>query len=263
MTKQKDLKRRVRGRMQKTGESYTSARAKLIAKKRAGASSTGRLRANATAGLASAVLGAKSNVGSAARAKPSARSTIGKEPAGHVKTTGMSDAAVRKKTGRTWVEWVAVMDGFGAAKMEHQPIAAKLLKDFGIDGWWAQMITVGYERIRGLRAKGQRRNGSWECNKSKIYPVPVATLFAAFEEPARRRWLGNVKIGVRKSTLGKSLRWRFEDDTPIEVNFYAKGSGKSQAQLQHREHASKERADELRAFWTERFAALGAYLARG
>lgn len=260
MTKQKDLKRRVRERMRKTGESYTSARAKLVAKKRAGVSSNGGLRAKPT--VASATRGAKSDVAAASKAKASANSSVGKETAGYAKTTGMSDAAVQKKTGRTWSEWVTVMDGFGAATMEHQPIAERLWKDFDVDGWWAQMITVGYERIRGLRAKGQRRDGSWECSKSKVYPVPLATLFSAFEEPVRKRWLGGVKISVRKSTPGKSMRWRFADDTPVEIGFYAKGDGKSQVALQHAKLASKARADELRAFWAERLAALDAYLAR-
>ena len=52
------------------------------------------------------------------------------------------------------------------------------------------MVTVGYERVRGLRDKGQRRGGSYETSKSRTFAVPVETLFAAVAKaPKRKRWL--------------------------------------------------------------------------
>lgn len=91
----------------------------------------------------------------------------------------MSNAAVEKATGRTWAEWVAILDKAGAAKMDHGPITAIVAKhDAG--NWWTQMVTVGYERIRGLRGRGQRRSGAWEAAKNRTFNVPVETLFSAF-----------------------------------------------------------------------------------
>ena len=34
------------------------------------------------------------------------------------KEAGISDEAVRAKTGRTWGEWFAILDGAGARKLE-------------------------------------------------------------------------------------------------------------------------------------------------
>ncbi len=70
MPKHKDLKRRVRARMQKTGESYTTARAQLLKKKQ----SSG-----------------------ATKKEPS--------PADYARLAGMSDDAVRARTGYTWERW--------------------------------------------------------------------------------------------------------------------------------------------------------------
>ena len=50
-------------------------------------------------------------------------------------------------------------------------------KKFQISGWWLQTVTVGYERIKGLRARGQRREGTYEAHKARTFNVPGTTLF--------------------------------------------------------------------------------------
>jgi hypothetical protein len=223
MPKQKDLKRRVRERMQKTGESYTAARARLLAKK-------------------------------PARAAP-APTPVRADLAARA---GMSDAAVAKKTARTWAEWVSVLDRAGAAGMPHRAIARHLHEVEGLPGWWAQTVTVGYERIRGLREKGQRIDGRYDVNKSKVYPVPLTTLWTAFCRC--KRWLGDVDVRMSKATRPKTMRWRWTDGTPIDVYFLAKGEAKSQVSLHHRDLATRAEAERLRTFWSERLTRVAAVL---
>lgn len=69
------------------------------------------------------------------------------------KTTGISDDAVRAKTGKTWAEWFSILDSAAAAKKKHVEIARFLRKKQRCASWWSQMVTVGYERARGLREK--------------------------------------------------------------------------------------------------------------
>src|SRR5688572_27426348 len=134
MPAQKDLKRIVRSRMEKTGESYTTARRHVVKK-------------NLTV----------------APTPP---------PIDYAALAGMSDATIQKKTGHTWAEWVEILDAFGGKDKPHGDVAEHVFS-LGVPGWWAQSVTVGYERIRGLRARGQRRSGSWEASKSKTLSVPV------------------------------------------------------------------------------------------
>lgn len=226
MPENKDFKRLVRSRMQKTGESYTAARSHVLKKKRPG------------------------------------RSAVA--PAEYPELAGMSDEAVRAKTGSTWQQWVETLDARGAAEMPHREIARHLGEAHGLPGWWAQTVTVGYERIKGLRRIGQRRGGTWEVNKSKTYPVPLARLWQAFEaDEHRRRWLPGVEIEVRTATAGKSMRITWEDGTPVAVHFTAKGEAKSQVAVQHQRLASEAAAATLRRFWTERLTALGELLSAG
>jgi len=226
MPKQKDLKRRARARMKKTGESYTAAREQLLRKRKTPAPAAPKsvLAANLAA------------------------------------IAGMSDDAVAAKTGKNWKQWVAALDAAGAASLPHAEIAKRLYDGFDVPGWWAQMITVGYERIRGLREKGQRRGGGYELSKSKTYPVPLAELYAAFQQ--QKRWLGDASPRVRKASAEKSVRWAWPDGTNVEVYFWRKGEQKSQVQLQQRGLGSRAKADEMRAYWGERLSALGELVKR-
>src|SRR5437870_7162618 len=96
MPKQKDLKRIVRSRMQKTGESYTAARLHLVKK----------------------------------------------QDVDFAQIAGMSDAAVRKATGRSWADWVKLLDDAGAMSKPHREIVHQV-SSVGTSSWWSQMVTVG------------------------------------------------------------------------------------------------------------------------
>lgn len=231
MPKQKDLKRLTRSRMQKTGEPYTTARAQLLAKKERAKTKTPDAPAP----------GAKSDFAALA---------------------GMSDQAVEAKTGRTWEKWVQVLDAKGAADWPHREIAGYVHRTYEISGWWAQTVTVGYERIKGLREIAQRRSGSYEATKSKTLPVPIAKLYRACRDKRRReKWLPRIDLTVRKATADRSMRITWDDGTSVELWFTAKGAGKSQVQVQHTQLASKADAEARKTFWAERLGALAAQLA--
>ena len=125
-------------------------------------------------------------------------------------------------------------------------------------GWWAQGVTVGYERARGLRAPGQRRGGLFEVNASKTVAVPVDRLYEAFTDPAlRERWLPGAPVEVRSAQPAKSFRANWGDgSTRLVVWFTARGESKSQAALVHERLPDAGTADKLKLFWRERMAAL-------
>jgi hypothetical protein len=128
---------------------------------------------------------------------------------------------------------------------------------YKISGWWAQTVTVGYERIKGLRAVGQRRDGSFEANKSKTIHVPLKTLYDAFHDAGkRRRWLPNVDLTVRTATPEKSMRLTWPDQTSVVVGFTSLGPIKSQVAVQHGKLPDRASATRLKQYWSERLEAL-------
>lgn len=172
---------------------------------------------------------------------------------------GMSDAVVRRKTGRTWAEWVETLDAARAAELPHREIA-KYVSSLGTPSWWTQMVTVGYERIRGLRARGQQRSGTYQISRSRTFPVPVETLFDAFVNARRRRrWLP-VRITIRTARPHKSLRMTWEDGTLALFGFTSKGTAKSAVAVQHEKLPDPSAAKALKAAWGEYFDRLGGIL---
>jgi uncharacterized protein YndB with AHSA1/START domain len=231
MPTDKDFKRLVRTRMRRTGEAYTTARARLLQKPRR------RTQQRAPA----------------PRREPPT-------PA-YAQLAKMSDATIEAKTGCGWARWVGALDHAGAHDWSHRAIAQHVREKYGISGWWAQWVTVGYERIKGLRAVGQRLSGEFEAGKSKVFAAPVAKLYRAFRDArTRRRWLGDVKLTVRKAVPDKSMRVTWPDGTSVELYFVAKGEAKSQVAVQHGKLADRASADRMRAYWAERLAALQAIL---
>jgi uncharacterized protein YndB with AHSA1/START domain len=220
MTKQKSFKGRVRARMDKTSESYTTARRQLLAK----------------AGTDPAT--------------PPVDAPRVELP--------YSDEVLRANTGRTWDGWFALLDAWGGAERPHPEIARWLAAEHGVPGWWAQGVTVGYERARGLRSPGQRRGGLFEVNASRTVAVPVDRLYEAFTDPAvRERWLPGATVEIRRAQPAKSVRASWDDgSTRLVVAFTARGDAKSQVALVHERVPDAGAADKLKAFWRERMAAL-------
>lgn len=238
MPTNRDFKRLVRARMVKTGEAYTSARAVLL-----------RNRAE----------GAKVAEGAGRSGSPSAAPAA--PGADFAKLAGKSDEAIKAKTGCTWDRWVWALDYVKAYQWPHGAIAEYVHEKYKVDGWWAQTVTVGYERIRGLREIGQRRSGEYEVNKSRTLPVSLTKLYRAFSQPRlRSQWLPDVTVTVRKATPNKSIRITWEDGTSVEGWFTSKERSKAQVAIQHRKLPSKEAANRMKQFWTERLDALAEVL---
>jgi hypothetical protein len=174
---------------------------------------------------------------------------------------GMSDEKVKAKTGCTWERWVHALDRKGADKMSHRDIAALVNEKYKIDGWWSQTVTVGYERIKGLRARGQRRDGTYEASKSRTFNVPVTVLFDAWAKASlRRRWLNGQAVKVRTATAPKSMRLGLTDGSIIAVGFMAKGRSKSSVALAHTKLPDRDTANRLKEYWSDRLDALGEVL---
>jgi len=224
MTAGKDFKRLVRARMAKTGESYTTARSQLK--------------------------------------KPHAPRPTSHAP-DYAALAGMSDEKVKAATGRDWKEWTAQLDSVDAASWQHSKTAEWLHTEHAVRPWWTQMVTVGYERIKGKRAIGQRLGGSWEATRSRTLPVPITKLFNAWNVKKRRdAWLGEPDITIRKAMKNRSMRITWNDGTSVALWFQAPAKAKSQVAVQHGKLASKADADRCKKYWGEKLESLAGYLLR-
>src|SRR4029453_11635039 len=120
MTKESSFKRRVRDRMPKRGESDAAARSQLSPKRARVQAARERLAATDD--------------------RP-------------------TDDKVAAATGKRWEAWFSVLDRWGARQRKHGETVAFLMEEHDVPSWWAQSITVWYERVRGMRLKHQQADG--------------------------------------------------------------------------------------------------------
>jgi hypothetical protein len=184
MTQQKRLKRVIRARSRKTGESYAAARRHVL---------HGRRRTVAVP---------------AAPVRP-ARKVAPRQ----------GEAGVIRKTGHGYDHWFAILDAFGAAAKGHTASAAHLRAEQGVPGWHSQMITVAYERERGLRTVNQSAAGGFQVDVSKTVPVPLAEVVDTLRSARRRAaWLRGVD-----PTLSRALEAAFAGPKPRQVKVRENG----------------------------------------
>lgn len=249
MTRARALKQVIRARAAKTGERYTTARRHVL-----------KALANGAQGAPGARSAQGANGARGASAKPT-----------------MSDASFVKKTGHDLAYWFAVLDKFGAVEKGHTAAARHLYQDHKVDGWYAQGITVSYERARGVRAANQRCDGAFEVSVSKTVTATTDRLVKAFTDARKRNdWLGGADpnlaealataLGDRKSkgwvTRPDGLaRFRYRwDDTIVQLYAYPKPAGKLALTVQHTKLPDGGAVERYRAQWKTAFGRLAEFL---
>jgi hypothetical protein len=173
------------------------------------------------------------------------------------------DEALRAATGKGWSEWLAVLDAAGAATkhFDHQRVwdlAMQSLPETA--GWWGQMISVGYERVRGLREKHESCSGEFQATLSKTLPVPLFAAFAAWaDESLRGEWLDAPDLSFTKLNAGKNIRARWPNGVLLDIRFNATGPDKCQVVVDTMKLDDAESVRQAKAFWQAQFERLQAY----
>jgi hypothetical protein len=250
MTRARALKQVIRARVAKTGERYTTARRHVLT--------------------------------TLERTKPAHPPAVEAPPAAPVavakpRSKGMSDEAFRKRTGHGLDHWFAILDKFGGVAKGHTASARHLYDEHGVDGWYAQGITVAYERARGVRDANQRCDGAYEVSVSKVLNGTTAAVIKCLSDPKlRRRWTGDVDaqlaaalassldgagakgVVVRDDGLGRHrYKW---DSTTVQLYITPKPGGKVSVVATQMKLANAAAVETSRAQWRTMLNALAGAL---
>ncbi|MFD7261127.1 hypothetical protein [Streptomyces sp. NPDC059874] len=177
-------------------------------------------------------------------------------------TEKLSDEALAAETGRDWSAWFAELDGWGATGHTHTEIARRLVAEYGVSGWYAQSVTVGYEQERGMREVGQSCDGDWQTSSSRTVGAAAERVTEAFTDGAvRERWLPHADFSVRTHRPGKSVTADWDGGSSrISVYLTPKGPDRTQVGLGHTKLADADAVAVYKAFWKERLDALKSLL---
>ena len=192
----------------------------------------------------------------------------------HQTVGGISADAVTRATGRDWDEWLVFLDALGARQMTHKQIVGLVGAEGGLsNGWWQQMVTVGYEQARGLRKVGQTADAGYQIGVQKTLPIPHELAWHLLVEgPGRDIWLGETQpLDLRKGAEyvtsdgasgeirsvapGQRLRltWSHPDlarPSTLQVMLIASGE-KTSVRFHQEKLSSQDEREQMRRHWRE------------
>ena len=193
MTQAAKLKTVIRARAVKTGESYTTARRHVL---------VGRPEVKVPGGP---------------KVEPALRSAAlipVRDP--RVPRGELSNQTALKSTAHDLEYWFKILDTFGKAH-GHTKAAEYLYAEHMVPAWHAQMITVTWERRRGLRQENQSCTGTFQVSVSRAIAAPVNWVVDFINDAkARKRWLKGASPALVKAledalAAGKTMELKKPD----------------------------------------------------
>ena len=170
----------------------------------------------------------------------------------------LDDHSVKTATGLGWDEWCDIIEAWPGHREGHGAIAAYLRDEHGVDSWWAQSVTVGYERISGLRLPYQQPDGTFSVSKSRTVIIDADGLRQSLLDEADRTDLfPGQETELRSGPTAKTLRIALGPGI-AQFAMEAAGGTKTKVTVTHERLPSPEAAEHWRIYWSDWLAGLEA-----
>lgn len=167
------------------------------------------------------------------------------------------DEVVCANTGRGWEEWRSVIDAWPGHADGHTAVAAWLQQEYDVDGWWAQAVTVGWERTTGRRLPYQRADGTFTANKSATITTDHDALREMLlDQTGRADLFPGLDPELRSRPGSKNVRISLQQGT-AEINLTPKENGRVTVTVAHAKLESPEHVEQWKGFWSGWLEALG------
>jgi hypothetical protein len=167
-----------------------------------------------------------------------------------------SDDVIRANTGRGWGEWRELIEGWPGHRSGHAGVAAWVQEVHGIPGWWAQAVTVGWERISGRRLPHQVADGTFTTSASATITTDVEALRAMLlDEEGRADLFPGLDPELRSRPTSKNVRVRLGEGA-VEIAIAPKDDGRATVTVAHAKLPSPEAVAQWKPFWREWLQAL-------
>lgn len=82
-------------------------------------------------------------------------------------STGLSDAKLAARTGRSARDWFELLDAEAATRLSHDQIVALLVDVYEAPEWGAQAVAVRYQHDHGIRLPGEQDDGTFTVSASR------------------------------------------------------------------------------------------------
>lgn len=163
----------------------------------------------------------------------------------------MSDDAVQAATGRGWDEWCDLIDAWPGHADGHAAIARHLQDEYEVDGWWAQTVTVGWERITGVRLPHQMPDGTFTANKSRTVTVDADLLRKTLlHDEDRADLFPGLDPELRSRPTSKAIRLEVGPGV-AQIGIDELPDGRAKLTIQHARLPEFGDVERWKSFWDE------------
>lgn len=165
----------------------------------------------------------------------------------------VDDVRVTAETGRSWDDWTDLILAGPGQDAGHTEIAAWLREQHGVDPWWAQSVTVGFERITGLRLPGQMPDGSFTLSRSRTIDGNASVIRDTWEDDDSRDAMLPGLTTARLSRPGVKVPRYVARDAEGEIGVVSmtldEVKGRVKIVLTHERLAEPADVESWKAFW--------------
>lgn len=118
----------------------------------------------------------------------------------------------KQKTGKSLSAWIEELDKHQAVDWTHKQVVAYLVDQHHLDDWWAQTITVAYEKHHGKRILGETQDAGFEVGAQRTFPIDATELWELLMSPeGTELWLGErVDIPLDKNRTFSAAGYLYE-----------------------------------------------------
>ncbi len=163
----------------------------------------------------------------------------------------MSDDAIKSGTGKSWDEWCDLIDDFAGRDDGHKAIADHVRDHHGVDAWWAQGVTVGYERITGLRLPHQMADGTFTANKSRTVTIDSDQLRGLLlDDDHRAHLFPDVPTVVKSKPTAKAIRIAIGPGIAT-IRLEDRGGDRTKVTIGHEQLPALDDVAEWKFYWAE------------
>lgn len=168
-------------------------------------------------------------------------------------------------TGRSWEDWFKLLDDLGAKEWTHKEMAKILHQDHGVSTWWAQTLTVEYERKIGRREIGQNCKGNFQASASKTLPGTMDQIFLQWQSFVKNKREFNGLLLINEPQVTLSSKWRYwrirlEDGGRVAIIINQKDKNKVLLSVNHEKLSDARSVINWKTYWQSRLREFDQWL---
>lgn len=168
-----------------------------------------------------------------------------------IATPEMSDEAIRSGTGRGWDEWCDLIDQYSGRTNGHTAIVKHVRSEYNVGNWWSQAVTVGYERITGLRLPYQMADGTFTASKSRTVTIDATHLRRLLlDDHERARLFPGVLTKLSSKVTAKAIRIAIGQGIAT-ISLYEVDGVRTKIAVEHAQLPVFDNVEEWKSYWAD------------